>query len=114
MKTTEHGLTHGEAPAGTPLVAIKLKEGWSLAPGGASVHSDDKRVTPVFPEGASLMPAIPVPMPAGGRLTKAECEFTRFVHLRLPAGASVDAAPALARSWEFVERADRPPAVSLP
>ena len=78
------------------------------------MHSGDKRVTSVLPAGASIMPAISVPMPAGGGLTKAERELTRFVHLRLPAGASVDAAPALARSWEFVERADRPPAVSLP
>jgi hypothetical protein len=114
MKTTAHGQTHGEAPPGPPFIAIKLKDGWALAPDGASVHGGARRVTPSLPAGASLVPAIPVPVPPGGRLTKAERELTRFVHLRLPAGASLDDALALARSWEFVERADRPPSVSLP
>jgi hypothetical protein len=112
MKTTAHGLTHGEAPAGAPFIAIKLKDGWTLAPDGASVNSGSRRMTPAMPAGATLVPAIP--LPAGGRLTKAERELTRFVHLRLPAGTSLDEALALARSWEFVERADLPPAVSLP
>jgi hypothetical protein len=78
------------------------------------VHGGARRVTPSLPAGASLVPAIPVPVPPGGRLTKAERELKRFLHLRLSDGASLDDALALARSWEFVERADRPPSVSLP
>jgi hypothetical protein len=114
MKRTAQGLTHGDAPAGAPFIAITLKEGWALSADGTQLSRGARRVAPELPVGASLVPAIPPLQPTGGRPTKAERGLARFLHLRLPAGASLDDALALARSWSFVERADRPPAISLP
>jgi len=108
-----HGFTHGEAPGSQPFIVIKLKPGWALEPGHASVKARSQRITPELPAGAELVPAIPLP-PARGKPAAAERELARFIHLRLPAGVSPGEALVLARSWRFVERAEMPPSISLP
>jgi len=114
MQRTPHGFTHGEAPGGPPFIVIKLKTGWALEPGGTRLKAGARRAAPELPAGAELVPALPVQPQARGKASPAERELARFVHLRLPDGAPVGEALALARGWAFVERADLPPAISLP
>ena len=82
------------------FVVLKLKPGWALAADGRAVARRGRRVAPALPDGAALQPALP--LPPTPRPTAGERELRRFVHLHLPARL------ALARGWEFVERAEEP------
>jgi hypothetical protein len=124
LRRTPAGLSHGEAPAGPAFLTLRLKPGWVLDAGGAVVRlspaakrrsAPSASATPKLPEGARLVAAIPQPLARSAPAGAAQAELARFVHLQLPQGAALGEWLERARSWEFVESAQLPPAAaSLP
>lgn len=113
------GYTHGEAPpAPTRALTLTLKPGWWFdAHAGAFVSADGSR-TPIadrLPAGSRLVPTAPaVAQRPPAKRSAPERELARYVQLLLPADADAEATLRLVQGWDMVERAVRPPHVSLP
>lgn len=87
-------------------MVVKLKSGWSLDTQQSLFKRRGQQIVPWLPTGARLKPALPIEAPP--RLTPAERELARYVHLHWPDAPSPEDALALARSWPCVERAELP------
>lgn len=113
------GYTHGEAPPGpTRALALTLKSGWWFDARTGELVSGRGERTPVtdrLPAGSRLVPTAPAvaKLPPAKR-SAPERELARHVQLLLPADADVESCLRLVQSWDAVEKAARPPQVSLP
>jgi hypothetical protein len=113
------GYTHGEAPpASTRSLALTLKPGWwfdAAAGEFVSARGARTRIADELPAGSRLVATAPAVAKLSPLQRSApERELARHVRLLLPADADDEACLRLVQRWEAVERAARPPQVSLP
>ena len=113
------GFTHGEAPpAPTRSLALTLKPGWWFdARTGefVSARGARTRIADQLPPGSRLVPTAPaVAKLSPPQRSAPERELARHVQLLLPADADDEACLRLVQGWDAVEKAARPPRVSLP
>lgn len=110
------GFTHGELPPGArPFLQVKLKRGWRLDPDGPCFLTARgvRQTIEGLPPGARVVPQIELP-PRGARLSAAERELERFVHVLLPRDADPRRVLRRVEKWACVEDVQLPPDVSLP
>jgi hypothetical protein len=99
-------------------LVVKLKPGWRYDRAQkAFVSATGERfsVRGLLPKGSDVVHAVPSLAEAdASRLSAAEQDLARYVHVILPAKAKLEELQPILAAWECVAEARRPPEISLP